>query len=134
MLTEKKLIAMPKKSYMNDEQLDFFKNKLIDMREEIMAHTTAIMSELSETEHEFDELDIATNQEENRMRLRLLDRERKLLPKIKTSLDMIEGGTYGYCVETGEPIGIPRLLIRPTATLCAEEKNRQEHIEKGYRK
>ena len=119
---------------MNDDQLEFFKKKLIEMREEIMAHTTAIMSELSETEHEFDELDIATNQEENRMRLRLLDRERKLLPKIKTSLDMIENGTYGYCVETGEPIGLQRLLIRPTATLCAEEKNRQEHIEKGYRK
>ena len=65
MLTEKKLLSMPKKSYMNEEQLDFFKQKLLDMREEILAHTTAIMSELSETEHEFDELDIATNQEEN---------------------------------------------------------------------
>lgn len=134
MLTEKKLLSMPKKSYMNDEQLDFFRVKLIEMREEIMAHTTAIMSELSEQEHEFDELDIATHQEENRMRLRLLDRERKLLPKIKKSLDMIDDKTYGYCVETGEPIGLARLLIRPTATLCAEEKNRQEHIEKGYRK
>lgn len=134
MLTEKKLLSMPKKSYMNEEQLEFFRVKLKDMREEIMAHTTAIMSELSEQEHEFDELDIATHQEENRMRLRLLDRERKLLPKIKKSLDMIDDGTYGFCVETGEPIGLPRLLIRPTATLCAEEKNRQEHIEKGYRK
>ena len=134
MLTEKKLLSMPKKSYMNEDQLDFFRNKLQEMREEILAHTTAIMSELSEQEHEFDELDIATHQEENRMRLRLLDRERKLLPKIKKSMDMIDDGTYGYCVETGEPIGLPRLLIRPTATLCAEEKNRQEHIEKGYRK
>ena len=134
MLTEKKLLSMPKKSYMNEEQLDFFRVKLIEMREDIMAHTTAIMSELSEQEHEFDELDIATHQEENRMRLRLLDRERKLLPKIKKSLDMIDDKTYGYCVETGEPIGVARLLIRPTATLCAEEKNRQEHIEKGYRK
>ncbi|NNJ71901.1 MAG: RNA polymerase-binding protein DksA [Enterobacterales bacterium] len=134
MLTEKKLLSMPKKSYMNEEQLDFFRVKLNEMREDIMAHTTAIMSELSDQEHEFDELDIATHQEENRMRLRLLDRERKLLPKIKKALDMIDDKTYGYCVETGEPIGIARLLIRPTATLCAEEKNRQEHIEKGYRK
>jgi len=125
---------MPKKSYMNEEQLEFFKVKLVEMRKDIVAHTTAIMSELSEQEHEFDELDIATHQEENRMRLRLLDRERKLLPKIEKSLNMIEDTTYGYCAETGEPIGIPRLLIRPTATLCAEEKNRQEHIEKGYRK
>ena len=134
MLTEKKLLAQPKKNYMNDEQLEFFKNRLLTMKEEIKEHTTSIMSELSSQEHEFDELDIATNQEENRMRLRLLDRERKLLPKIEKSLGMIEDGSYGYCVETGEPIGLPRLLIRPTATLCAEEKNRQEHIEKGYRK
>ena len=134
MLTEKKLLAQPKKNYMNDEQLEFFKNRLLTMKEEIKEHTTSIMSELSNQEHEFDELDIATNQEENRMRLRLLDRERKLLPKIEKSLGMIEDGSYGYCVETGEPIGLPRLLIRPTATLCAEEKNRQEHIEKGYRK
>ena len=134
MLTEKKLLAQPKKNYMNDEQLEFFKNRLLTMKEEIKEHTTSIMSELSNQEHEFDELDIATNQEENRMRLRLLDRERKLLPKIEKSLGMIEDGSYGYCVETGEPIGLPRLLIRPIATLCAEEKNRQEHIEKGYRK
>jgi DnaK suppressor protein len=134
MLTEKQLLAQPKKNYMNEEQLDFFKHRLLTMREEIKEHTASIMNELSNQEHEFDELDIATNQEENRMRLRLLDRERKLLPKIEKSLNMIEDGSYGYCVETGEPIGLPRLLIRPTATLCAEEKNRQEHIERGYRK
>jgi len=119
---------------MNDDQLSFFRERLTNLREEIKSHTTSIMSELSEQEREFDELDIATNQEENRMRLRLLDRERKLLPKIEKSLGMIDDGSYGYCAETGEPIGLARLLIRPTATLCAEEKNRQEHIEKGFRK
>ena len=134
MLNEKQLLAQPKKNYMNEEQLAFFIDKLKTLREEIKQHTTAVMSELSEQEHEFDDLDIATVQEENRMRLRLLDRERKLLPKIEQSLTMIKDGAYGYCVETGEPIGLERLLIRPTATLCAEEKNRQEHIEKGYRK
>ena len=134
MTTEKQLLAQPKKNYMNDEQHAFFIEKLTTLREEIKAHTASIMSELSEQEHEFDELDIATMQEENRMRLRLLDRERKLLPKIEKSLANIADGSYGYCAETGEPIGLPRLLIRPTATLCAEEKNRQEHIEKGYRK
>lgn len=134
MLTEKQLLAQPKKNYMNEEQLAFFADRLKTLREEIKEHTTSIMNELSSQEHEFDELDIATNQEENRMRLRLLDRERKLLPKIEKSLNMIKDGSYGYCVETGEPIGLPRLLIRPTATLCAEEKNRQEHIEKGFRK
>ncbi len=134
MTTEKQLLAQPKKNYMNTDQHQFFVNKLTTLREEIREHTTSIMTELSEQEHEFDELDIATNQEENRMRLRLLDRERKLLPKIEKSLNMIEDGSYGYCVETGEQIGLARLLIRPTATLCAEEKNRQEHIEKGFRK
>jgi len=134
MTTEKQLLAQPKKNYMNEGQLEFFTERLVALREEIKAHTTSIMSELSEQEREFDELDIATNQEENRMRLRLLDRERKLLPKIEKSLNMIGDRSYGYCVETGEPIGLARLLIRPTATLCAEEKNRQEHIEKGFRK
>lgn len=134
MTTEKQLLAQPKKNYMNDEQLAFFIEKLKTLREEIKSHTTSIMSELSDQEHEFDELDIATMQEENRMRLRLLDRERKLLPKIEQSLRNIADHSYGYCAETGEPIGLPRLLIRPTATLCAEEKNRQEHIEKGFRK
>ena len=134
MITEKQLLAQPKKNYLDKEQLAFFTEKLKALREEIKEHTATIMSELSEQEHEFDELDIATVQEENRMRLRLLDRERKLLPKIEKSLAMIKDGSYGYCVETGEPIGLARLLIRPTATLCAEEKNRQEHIEKGYRK
>jgi len=134
MLTEKQLLAQPKKKYMDDEQKQFFVEKLTTLREEIRIHTASIMSELSEQEHEFDELDIATNQEENRMRLRLLDRERKLLPKIEKSLNMIDEDQYGYCAETGEPIGLARLLIRPTATLCAEEKNRQEHIEKGFRK
>ncbi|PCJ49038.1 MAG: RNA polymerase-binding protein DksA [Gammaproteobacteria bacterium] len=134
MTTEKQLLAQPKKNYMNEGQLAFFTTKLTTLREEIKVHTTSIMNELSSQEHEFDELDIATNQEENRMRLRLLDRERKLLPKIEKSLTMIGDGSYGYCAETGEQIGLLRLLIRPTATLCAEEKNRQEHIEKGYRK
>ena len=134
MTTEKQLLAQPKKNYMNEGQYAFFKERLMTLREEIKLHTTSIMNELSQQEREFDELDIATNQEENRMRLRLLDRERKLLPKIEKSLAMIVDGSYGYCAETGEPIGVPRLLIRPTATLCAEEKNRQEHIEKGFRK
>ena len=134
MTTEKQLLTQPKKNYMNDGQLAFFTERLTTLREDIKTHTTSIMSELSQQEHEFDELDIATNQEENRMRLRLLDRERKLLPKIEKALTMIGDRSYGYCVETGEPIGLPRLLIRPTATLCAEEKNRQEHIEKGFRK
>ena len=134
MTTEKQLLAQPKKNYMNEEQYAFFIDRLTTLREEIKVHTSSIMNELSSQEHEFDELDIATNQEENRMRLRLLDRERKLLPKIEKALTMIGDGSYGYCAETGEPIGLARLLIRPTATLCAEEKNRQEHIEKGYRK
>jgi len=134
MTTEKQLLAQPKKNYMDENQLAFFVERLTTLREEIKLHTTSIMSEISAQEREIDEFDIASNHEENRMRFRLLDRERKLLPKIERSLTMIKDSSYGYCAETGEPIGLPRLLIRPTATLCAEEKNRREHIEKGYSK
>jgi len=67
------------------------------------------------------------------LKLRILDRESKLLPKIDEALKRIDDGSYGYCVNTGEPIGIERLLVRPTALFCAEEKNRQEKIEKAYR-
>jgi DnaK suppressor protein len=133
MITEKQLLAQSKENYMDEDQLAFFFEKLTTLREEIKFHTTITMKEISEQEREIDEFDIASNYEENRMRFRLLDRERKLLPKIEKSLTMIKNGSYGYCIETADPIGLPRLLIRPTATLCAEEKNRREHIEKGYR-
>ena len=134
MITEKQLLAQPKENHMDEDQLAFFVEKLTTLREEIKFHTTITMKEISDQEREIDEFDIASNYEENRMRFRLLDRERNHLPNIEKALTMIKNGSYGYCTETGDLIGLPRLLIRPTAILCAEEKNRREHIEKGYRK
>ncbi|MCH2099583.1 MAG: TraR/DksA C4-type zinc finger protein, partial [Pseudomonadales bacterium] len=88
---------------------------------------------LAEHERETDELDRALSEEENRLRLRIADRESKLLPKIDEALERITLGDYGYCEETGEPIGVERLLLRPTATLCAEAKARQERMERNFR-
>ena len=118
---------------MNTDQLDFFKEKLISQRIELSQHLDNVRKELSKQTRECDELDRAQIEEEMHLKLRILDRESKLLPKIDEALKRIDDGSYGYCVNTGEPIGIERLLVRPTALFCAEEKNRQEKIEKAFR-
>ena len=87
----------------------------------------------SSQSYEADELDKAAQEEDRRLQLRFLDRQTKLLPKIEQALDRIEHDEFGYCDITGDPIGLQRLLLRPTATLCAEEKQRQETKEKSYR-
>lgn len=133
MLTDKQIRRAAKKDYMNDEQLEFFRNLLIELKKETIQHIEDARERLAEANRETDELDRALNEEENRLRLRIADRESKLLPKIEEALKRIETGDYGYCEETGEPIGIERLLLRPTATLCAEAKARQERMERNYR-
>jgi DnaK suppressor protein len=133
MLTDKQIRRAAKKDYMNDQQLEFFRNLLVDLKKETIQHIENARERLAEANRETDELDRALNEEENRLRLRIADRESKLLPKIEEALKRIEAGDYGYCEETGEPIGIERLLLRPTATLCAEAKARQERMERNYR-
>ena len=133
MLTEKQIKRAPKKDYMNEAQLAFFKERLLDLKRETIQHIEDARTRLAEAERETDELDRALSEEENRLRLRIADRESKLLPKIDEALDRIQTGDYGYCEETGEPIGIERLLLRPTATLCAEAKARQERMERNFR-
>jgi DnaK suppressor protein len=132
MLDEKKLLEMPEDDYMNEEQLAFFKSLLEVNRTEIIEHLERTRAELATPEREYDEVDRASSEEENALRLRILDRESKLLPKIDQALERIKDGRYGYCEVTGDPIGLLRLLSRPTATLCIEEKNRQEQLEKGF--
>ena len=132
-LTESKLKKAPASKYMNTDQLDFFKEKLISQKIELSQYLDNVRKELSKQTRECDELDRAQIEEEMHLKLRILDRESKLLPKIDEALKRIDDGSYGYCVNTGEPIGIERLLVRPTALFCAEEKNRQEKIEKAYR-
>ena len=131
--TEAKIKKAAASRYMNQDQLDFFKDKLISMKKELREHLENERSELSKQSRECDDLDRAQIEEEIHLRLRILDRESKLLPKIDEAIKRIDEGSYGYCVNTGEAIGIERLLVRPTALFCAEEKNRQERIEKAYR-
>ncbi|MEE4298170.1 MAG: RNA polymerase-binding protein DksA [Pseudomonadales bacterium] len=133
MLTEKQIKRAPKKDYMNEAQLEFFKERLLELKQETIGHIEEARQRLAEHERETDELDRALSEEENRLRLRIADRESKLLPKIDEALERIASGEYGYCEETGEPIGVERLLLRPTATLCAEAKARQERMERNFR-
>jgi DnaK suppressor protein len=133
MLTEKQIRRAPKKDYMNEAQLEFFKSHLLELKRETISHIDEARQRLADANRETDELDRALTEEENRLRLRIADRESKLLPKIDEALKRIEEGEYGWCEETGEPIGIERLLLRPTATLCAEAKARQERLERNFR-
>lgn len=133
MLTEEQLLAAPEDDYMNEEQLEFFRELLSTQAREVRESLASAREQLATFENEPDELDKASIEEERRMALRFLDRQTKLLPKIDQSIKRIEEGEFGFCEVTGEPIGIKRLLLRPTATLCAEEKQRQEMKERNFR-
>ena len=133
MITRDELLQQSQSDYMNRVQLDFFRDLLLESKAEISQNIEETKAELGELQHNNDELDRATMEEETMVKLRIIERETRLLHKIEASLKRIALGEYGYCEVTGEPIGIPRLLARPTATVCAEEKTRQEVIEKYYR-
>ena len=132
-MTKEEILSQSQGEYMNAAQLDFFRKLLADNKKELQDKIDHVRSDLGEMQHNNDELDRASMEEETMLKLRIIERETKLIHKIDQSLKRIESGEYGYCEATGEPIGIPRLLARPTATLCAEEKNRQEVMEKYYR-
>lgn len=114
--------------YMNPQQLEYFRQKLIAWREELVAEAQkALVEMLDETHIETgDEADRATRESEHALEMRTRDRYRKLLPKIDAALQRIKDGSYGYCEETGEPIGIARLEARPIATLSVEAQERRE--------
>jgi len=130
--TEEQLLEMPESDYMNDAQLAFFRARLQQMEKEILVNAGETTEHLRETVIVPDPADRATIEEEHALELRTRDRERKLLKKIQQALSSIESGDYGYCEETGEPIGIPRLLARPTATLSLEAQQRRELRQKLY--
>ncbi len=132
MLTEKALLKQPKKNYMNEEQIEFFRNLLKTQREELVKSLKETNEHLKNQEREADENDRASLEEERWLELRIRERESKLIAKIDEALQRIEDGTYGYCEETGEEIGLKRLLVRPTATLSIEAKQRRENVEKAY--
>jgi len=131
-LSEEALLKAPEKDYMNEAQLAFFKQQLLELRAQLLTNADDTGQHLRENEVTTDPSDRATLEEEYTLELRTRDRERKLLKKVEKSLRMIDDGSYGFCEETGEPIGIPRLLARPTATLSLEAQERRERVQKLY--
>lgn len=132
-LTDAEVIAMPDSEYMNDIQMAFFRLKLVQLKNEVLSNASETTEHLREdTVVVPDPADRATIEEEHALELRTRDRERKLLKKIEQSIHRIDGGDYGYCDETGEPIGVARLLARPTATLSLEAQERRELKQKMF--
>lgn len=130
--TEQELLAMPESAYMNAIQLAFFKNRLRQLEQDILSNADATTENLRDTQFVPDPADRATIEEEHALELRTRDRERKLLKKVQQAIASIDAGDYGWCEETGEPIGVPRLLARPTATLSLEAQERREMRQKMY--
>ncbi len=133
LLNETELLAQPADDYMNEAQQRFFRELLLRQRGELQARIAGEFEGLRERETSSDPADIGSAEEQRQWQLRLLEREKKLLDKIDEALDRLARGEYGWCRETGEPIGLQRLLLRPTASLCIEAKERQEQREKHQR-
>jgi DnaK suppressor protein len=131
-LTEAQIRQMSDDDYMNTEQLAFFKARLQALEKELLKNAGETTEHLRETVLVPDPADRATIEEEHALELRTRDRERKLLKKVQQSIAAIDSGEYGWCEETGEPIGIPRLIARPTATLSLEAQQRRELKQKLY--
>ena len=132
-LNDAEVLAMPDSEYMNDKQMAFFRSKLVQLKQDILNNAGETTEHLREdTVIVPDPADRATIEEEHALELRTRDRERKLLKKIEQSIARIDAGDYGYCDETGEPIGVGRLLARPTATLSLEAQQRRELKQKMF--
>ena len=122
-----------KEEYMNEMQLEYFRQKLLSWKSELMKSSETTLQNLKETNlNEADANDRASNETDQFMELRTRDRARKLIKKIDQALERIENGTYGYCEETGEPIGLGRLEARPVTTLSIEAQERHERKEQTF--
>ena len=120
--------------FMNERQLEYFKQKLIDWKEDILRESGETLKHLqSETENHPDLADRASSETDRALELRTRDRQRKLISKIDSALRRIDDGTYGFCEETGDPITLRRLEARPIATLSIEAQERHERRERVYR-
>ena len=132
-LTDADVLAMSDDDYMNETQLAYFRRTLVTLKNDMHVNAGETAENLREdTVVVPDPADRATIEEEHALELRTRDRERKLLKKIDQSIARIDAGDYGYCDETGEPIGVGRLLARPTATLSLEAQQRRELKQKMY--
>ncbi|ELW9443445.1 RNA polymerase-binding protein DksA [Pluralibacter gergoviae] len=131
---KKAVLAMSPDDYMNEAQQAFFRRLLEEERAGLLAHIEELKDQLQPANESGDEGDIASREELLRMLLRQIDRESRLLPKFDAALHRMRSGDYGYCMETGEPIGLERLMLRPTAELSIDAKLKQEQKEGHYRK
>ena len=131
-LTAEEILKMPEDDYMNAQQLEFFRRRLTDLEKELRANADQTTVNLRETTVVPDPADRATIEEVHALELRTRDRERKLLKKVQAAIKRIDDGDYGYCEETGDPIGVARLMARPTATLSLEAQQRRELKQKMY--
>ena len=130
----KKYIPNEKEKYMSAKQKAYFKKRLMDWKNEIIEINSKNLY-FKEVDHEIsspDVVDQASSQTEKTVEMRTLNRQRKLISKIDKAIKKIQDNTYGYCEETGEPIGIKRLIARPIATLCIEAQEKHEKNEKIY--
>jgi DnaK suppressor protein len=120
--------------FMNPRQREYFRRKLETWREDILRESRETLDNLQEeSQNHPDMADRASSESDRALELRTRDRQRKLISKIDAALKRIEDGTYGYCEETGDPIGIARLDARPIATLSLEAQETHERREKVYR-
>lgn len=120
--------------FMNERQLEYFKQKLLNWKDEILRESRETVTHLQkETENHPDLADRATSETDRALELRTRDRQRKLISKIDEALRRIEDQSYGYCEETGEPIGLARLEARPVATMSVEAQERHERRERVHR-
>jgi DnaK suppressor protein len=120
--------------FMNERQTEYFRQKLLGWKEDILRESRETVTHLqSETENHPDLADRASSETDRALELRTRDRQRKLIAKIDEALRRIEEGVYGYCEETGEPIGLARLEARPIATLSLEAQERHERRERVHR-
>jgi len=131
-LTENELLQDSPNNYMSESQLKFFKNRLESLADELLQNADETTEHLRKTSLVPDPADRASIEEEHSLELRTRDRERKLLKKIKEAILRIDKKEYGYCLETGEEIGLERLLARPTATLSLEAQQRREKRQKQF--
>lgn len=130
-ISEKALLTMKASQYMNASQRQFFRKRLAALAHDCEQHIGSARNNL-QTPAQADPLDAAVEEETCRHQLRFMARQEALLGKIRGALRRLENGDYGYCKISGEPIGLPRLLARPTTEYCAEVKARLEQNERHY--
>ena len=126
--------SLPDEEFMNPEQIDYFRSKLIAWKESILKESKETIEDMqTDTRNIPDITDRASEETDRALELRTRDRQRKLISKIDSALRRIDIGTYGYCEDTGEPIGLKRLMARPIASLCLEAQERHEKMERIHK-